>query len=108
MKKRWQQAMESVLGMMTSKEAERFRRGLMAGGSSMGIEAAGENRSDYRDLLRSYTMLRERRLEDPEMIDTDWYTLGLELYGNVPIIEFPESSEAQVIDDMVQKTRSNG
>ena len=108
MKKRWAEAMNSMLSLMPSHQADKLRHGLMAAGSVEDITASEENRSDYRDLLRSYTLLKERRLEDPEMIDTDWYTLGIELYGNIPIIEYPESSETQVVDDIVIAIDTSG
>ena len=108
MKKNWQQAMESMMGMMSPEDAERFRQGILAGGEGENIKAAEENRSDYRELLRSYTLLKEKRLEDLEMIDTDWYTLGIELYGNIPIIEFPESSEAPSCDEIVIAIDTSG
>ena len=108
MKKKWTEAMNDMLSMMPTDRAEKLRRGLMAGGYVEDVTAAEENRSDYRDLLRSYMLLKERRIEDPEMIDVDWYTLGIELYGNIPIIEYPESSETPVADDIVIAIDTSG
>ena len=107
-KKMWAEAINSMLAMMPSDKAQRLRRGLTAGTDAVDITAAEENRSDYRALLRSYMLLKERRIEDPEMIDTDWYTLGINLYGNIPIIEYPESSEAPVADDIVIAIDTSG
>ena len=107
-KKMWAEAINSMLAMMPSDQAQRLRRGLTAGTDAVDITAAEENRSDYRALLRSYMLLKERRIEDPEMIDTDWYTLGINLYGNIPIIEYPESSEAPVADDIVIAIDTSG
>ena len=108
LKKQWVEALNSMLSMMPSDQAKMLLQGLMPGAGMENISAAQENRSDYRELLRSYMLLKERRIEDPDMIDTDWYTLGLSMYGNIPIIEFPESSETPVADDIVIAIDTSG
>lgn len=65
------------------------------------ITASEENESDYKSLLRKYCTMKEKRVEDFESLDCAWYSLGMEMYGNIPLIEYPESSEQPDLDDIV-------
>lgn len=69
---------------------------------------AEENRITYRDFLRRFAAPQERLLTDPDGLDLRWYSLGLELYGDVPLIEHPELSEPPGLDQLVIALDTSG
>lgn len=67
-----------------------------------------ENQITYGDFLRRFACPRERLLTDPDGLDSRWYCLGLELYGDIPLIEPPELSEPPVPDQLVIAMDTSG
>ena len=59
------------------------------------------SRRSYADFLRQFTILREEVSVDPDNFDINYYTYGLNLYKNMPLIEPLESSEVKKIRDFV-------
>lgn len=64
------------------------------------VPAAGE-RGDYRAILRGFSTWREDARVSPEEFQYSWYSYGLQLYGNLPLIEPLEYSEERKIADLV-------
>lgn len=62
---------------------------------------AGGARRNYRDFLRKFAVLREEVHTDPDEFDLNYYTFGLGLYGNMPLIEPLESREVMRIQEFV-------
>ena len=62
-----------------------------------------ENREryDYRRFLRRFVTLREEMRVDTDSFDYAYYALGLELYGDIPLIEPLEYRESRKIRDFV-------
>ena len=60
-----------------------------------------ENRSryDYKTFLRKFAVLKEEMQADPDTFDYVFYTYGLELYGNMPLIEPQETREVFRVED---------
>lgn len=69
---------------------------------------ARENGISYESFLRRFLSIRERMLTDPDELDFRWYTLGLELYGDIPLLEPPELSELPRADDLVIAMDTSG
>ena len=61
----------------------------------------GKSRRSYQDFLRKFTVLREEMHIDPDSYDLNYYTYGLKLYGNMPLVEPLESREIHKILDFV-------
>ncbi|MBQ9155461.1 MAG: metallopeptidase [Eubacterium sp.] len=59
------------------------------------------NRRSYRDFLRKFTVLREEMHIDEDEFDLNYYTYGLRLYKNMPLIEPLESREITKIAEFV-------
>lgn len=55
----------------------------------------------YRDFLRKFAVLREELHCDEEEFDIGFYTYGLQLYQNMPLLEPLESMEVHKIRDFV-------
>ena len=96
------------------KEWEEMRRKMQteielfskeAAGDSPGLvehlQAENRKRYDYREFLRKFSVLKEEMQVDMDSFDPIYYNLGLELYGNMPLIEPLETKEMKKIEDFV-------
>lgn len=78
--------------------------GKNAGGSRQLLTSrvkAERSRRNYRDFLRKFSILREELHVDPDEYDLNFYTYGLRLYGNMPLMEFTETREVKKIREFV-------
>mgnify|MGYP003292115751 CR=1 FL=1 len=62
---------------------------------------AERSRRSYRDFLQKFSVLREELRQDPDEFDLNYYTYGLRVYGNLPLIEPMESRESKKIREFV-------
>ncbi len=86
-----QTAMETIM----SREAN--------GGEAVLEQVRIESRddTDYRAFLRRFAAPREIMAVDDDSFDYVYYTYGLQHYGNMPLIEPPETKEEKRIEDLV-------
>lgn len=71
-------------------------------GSFLGqLRVENRERQDYREFLRKFSVLREEMGPDPDTFDYGFYSYGLTLYGNMPLIEPLETREVRRIADFV-------
>lgn len=95
--KRWEQ-----IGRQTQMRMEQRGSDQTEGQELLEQEMqAGRSRRGYRDFLRKFTVLREEMHLDPEEYDLNYYSYGLRLYGNMPLLEPVETREIQKIQDFV-------
>lgn len=101
---------ETVLDEQWKDTAERLQTEL----TTFGAEASDETGSlawvlaaqyrqetDFRDFLEKLTVLREVTHVDPDSFDYGYYNYGMEVYGNMPLIEENEFREERRISDLV-------
>ncbi len=101
---------ESALDEQWKDTAERLQTEL----TTFGAEASDETGSlawvlaaqyrqetDFRDFLEKLTVLREVTHVDPDSFDYGYYNYGMEVYGNMPLIEENEFREEHRISDLV-------
>ena len=62
---------------------------------------AGRSRRTYRDFLRRFAVWHEEPHLDPEEFDLGFYSYGLQVYGNMPLLEPLETRESTKIHDLV-------
>lgn len=79
-----------------SKEASEDTRSL-----EEQVRAENRKRCDYREFLRKFSVLKEEMQVDPDSFDYIFYHYGMELYGNMPLLEPLETREVQRIEDFV-------
>ncbi|MBR3182028.1 MAG: hypothetical protein IKF56_05255 [Eggerthellaceae bacterium] len=72
-----------------------------AGALIASLAVANRKRYDYADFLRRFTMLSEEMKINDDEYDYIFYTYGLDLYGNMPLVEPLEYKETQRIRDFV-------
>ena len=65
------------------------------------IQVANRDDVDYRTFLRRFAVPREVMAVDGDAFDYIFYTYGLQLYGNMPLVEPPETKEEKRIEDFV-------
>lgn len=65
------------------------------------VRAAVRDDVDYRAFLRRFAAPREVAAVDGDAFDYGFYSYGLRLYGNMPLIEPPETREEKRIEDFV-------
>ncbi len=75
--------------------------GYDAGGFMKTLAAANRKKYDYADFLRRFSMLSEEMKINDDEFDYVFYTYGLKLYGNMPLIEPLEYKETHRIRDFV-------
>ena len=86
-----QTSMETVLG------------GQAVGGEAIleQVKVATRDDVDYRAFLRRFAVPREVMAVDGDSFDYNYYSYGLRLYGNMPLVEYPETKEEKRIQDFV-------
>lgn len=65
------------------------------------VRVENRERCDYKQFLRKFAVLREENEVDQDSFDYVFYTYGMSLYGNMPLIEPLESKEIHRIEDFV-------
>ena len=65
------------------------------------VQVATRDDVDYRAFLRRFAAPREVMAVDGDGFDYSYYSYGLRLYGNMPLVEYPETKEEKRIQDFV-------
>lgn len=65
------------------------------------LTVENRERYDYRAFLRKFAVLREEMQVDADSFDYVFYSYGLRLYGNMPLIEPQEWKEVRKIEEFV-------
>lgn len=96
--KRWED-----ISNKTQTELETFGRepGKDAGNLLETVKTENRERYQYREFLKRFAVLREETQIDLDSFDYVFYTYGLELYGNMPLIVPQEFREVNKIDQFV-------
>ncbi len=65
------------------------------------LSASNREKTDYREFLRKFSVIREESKIDVDSFDYGFYHYGMELYGNMPLIEENEYRETNKVDELV-------
>lgn len=95
---RWQSLAEKAQTGM-----ETVLAGQAAGGEAVleQLRVAAREGVDYRAFLRRFAAPREVMVVDGDAFDYGFYAYGLQIYGNMPLVEPPETKEDRRIEDFV-------
>ena len=87
----------------TSTAMETVLAGQATGGEAIleQVKVAVRDDVDYRAFLRRFAVQREVLAVDGDAFDYTYYAYGLRLYGNMPLVEYPETREEKRIEDFV-------
>ncbi len=96
--KRWEDIRDRMQTEMetTGQEADDH-----AGGLQEAVRVKNRRRYDYRSFLKKFSVLKEEIQVDPDSFDPIFYAYGMEMYGNMPLIEPNETREVRRIEDFV-------
>lgn len=65
------------------------------------VQVENRERYDYKKFLRRFSVLKEEIQIDTDSFDYGFYAYGLELYGNMPLLEPLETKEIRRVEDFV-------
>lgn len=95
--KKWQKIARQV-----QFQKEKSDRRSEAAGAAMQAEITAERkRRSYRDFLMKFAAFKENMRCDMDTFDLNFYTYGLRMYGNLPLIEPLETREERRISEIV-------
>ena len=95
---RWQDVSEQ---METEMETFSEETSSKPGGLIDQVRVENRERYDYQQFLRKFSVLREETAVDLDSFDYVFYSYGLSLYGNMPLVEPQESREVQKVEEFV-------
>lgn len=98
MNRRWEEISER---MQTEMETMQKGIGKEEEGILEQIRAENRQRYDYRTFLQKFAVMREELQIDVDSFDYTFYTYGLSMYGNMPLIEPQESKDVKKIEEFV-------
>ena len=96
MQRKWKdidEKMETDLEIFSKEAAD--KNGDFLGG----LRVENRERHDYREFLRKFSVFREELKADPDTFDYGFYSYGMSLYGNMPLIEPLETREEHRIEE---------
>ena len=65
------------------------------------LQYDGSQKTDYREFLKRFAVTREESFIDPDSFDYGFYNYGMQLYGNMPLIEENEYREATKVEQLI-------
>ena len=98
LEKSWQNRSER---MMAELENSGTHLGQMTGTLTWILAVQNRKRMSYRDFLKRYAYVREEARVDPDSFDYGFYNYGMELYGNMPLMEENEYRESKKVEELV-------
>ena len=102
---RWKHISEN---MRTNLETFGRNAGVRAGGLLASLVVEEREQYHYSDFLRKFTRPHEEQRLSEEEFDTAFYTYGLQLYGNLPLVEPLEYREQNKISELVIVVDTSG
>lgn len=98
LEQKWQE-----IGEKTETNLETFSKdmGQEAGSLLQYLQVENRERYDYRRFLQKFVTLKEDMRVDDDAYDYIFYTYGLSLYGNLPLIEALEYKEVKKVEELV-------
>ena len=96
--KEWKEENEKLQTKM-----ETFAKEASEDAEALAEQVRVENRTryDYKKFLRKFSVLTEEIQVDPDTFDYIFYHYGMEMFGNVPLIEPQETKEVHKVEDFV-------
>ncbi len=95
--KTWQKIGERMQTEMDLRDKE---AGDGADALKQQVKAANRSRRSYQDFLRRFCVTREEVRLDPDEFDLNFYTYGLSVYGDMPLIEPLETRESKKVEEL--------
>lgn len=94
--------------LMTDLETFSRQWGTKAGSMIMSLKEANRKKYDYANFLQRFSVLSEEKKINNDEFDYVFYTLGLNLYGNMPLVESLEYRDVKRIKEFVIAIDTSG
>lgn len=65
------------------------------------LQMQNRERKSYKEYLKKFAVVREEVSVDMDLFDYGFYMYGLQMYGNMPLIEENEYREAKKVEELV-------
>lgn len=101
----WKQAAKKI---QVDLETFMKSRSGETGNFLVNLKLANRKKQDYSAFLRKFTRLGERMKINDEEFDYNFYTYGMQLYGNMPLIEPLEYKDVRVVKTFVTVIDTSG
>lgn len=72
------------------------------------LKVANRQKYDYKKFLRKFSVTKEEIKIDPDSYDYVFYTYGLRMYGNMPLIESLEYKDVKRVEEFVIAIDTSG
>lgn len=105
LEEKWKEISERMLVDLETSSKE---WGDKSDGMLQGIKKINRDKYDYATFLRKFSTLREDIQINDDEFDYVYYTLGMERYGNIPLIEPLEYKEVRKVRDFVIAIDTSG
>lgn len=105
LKKQWEKIAQDMETELSTFGQE---NGVDAGDLSFNLEAVNRERYDYGEFLRKFSSYGEEITTNDEEFDNIFYTYGLSLYKNMPLIEPLEYKELKRVKEFVIAIDTSG
>ena len=103
--KQWQKITEQ---MKTNMETFFKQAGEEAGGLLKALKIETRVKQDFRTFLKKFAVIQEEMQVDMDSFDYGFYHFGMEMYGNMPLIEELEYKETAKIEEFVIAIDTSG
>lgn len=94
--------------MQVDRETFGKQRGTQAGAMIQNLAAVNREKHDYTAFLKKFAVMGERMMVNDDEFDYIFYTYGLQLYKNMPLIEPLEYKEDKSIREFVVAIDTSG
>lgn len=94
--------------IQTDLETFQKQHGTDGGSLLQNLKAVNRERYDYAEFLRKFAVYGEIMKIDDDEFDYNFYTYGMNLYGNMPLIEPLEYKEVKRVRDFVIAIDTSG
>ena len=105
---RWRGIAERVEVELSESFSKGKLKGETAGNIIDTLESLDKSDIGYEDFLRKFAVMEERMTVDLDSFDYNYYTYGLNLYGDMPLVEPLEFREMHTIHDFVIAIDTSG
>ena len=98
------------LGISVQLDVQVFEknRGMAPGSMSENLEGVTKDRYNYEEFLKKFAITSEEMQINQEEFDYIYYTYGMDLYGNMPLVEPLEYRDEKKIHDFVIAIDTSG
>lgn len=107
--KKWQNAADrAAVGMESAMYGSGKHQGRDPGNLIESLKGIRREQISYDDFLRRFAAVEERMMIDIDSFDYNYYTYGLNLYGDMPLVEPVEYKEMHTIREFVIAIDTSG